>query len=334
VALFPGPAEAGGRGRVPDLEEKINKTFKLKNSRLTQLQLAPPGESFEIDVPLGGQSLTLELQRATVRGSKYRVLIQQADGTLVPAVAHQERNYRGKVRGIDGSAVSATLSDDGLSARILMPDGSEHWIEPAARKVPEAAANTHVVYEGQDVEGGATCATDPEQLVDPDGLDLDLRSAQSVACGTGMCLAELACDADVEFYNAYGSVSAVEERINAIVNAINIQYERDVDITHEITTIIVRTVEPDPYTSTSPETLLNQFRSHWQNNHGNIQRDSAHLFTGKNLDGNTIGIAWLNAVCGSYGYGVAQSNFTSNFAYVTDLSAHELGHNWGAGHCS
>ena len=59
----------------------------------------------------------------------------------------------------------------------------------------------------------------------------------------------------------------------------------------------------------------------------------AHLFTGKNLTGSTIGIAYLNVLCGNNAYGLSQSKYTGNFTNRTGLTAHELGHNWNANHC-
>jgi hypothetical protein len=116
----------------------------------------------------------------------------------------------------------------------------------------------------------------------------------------------------------------------------NLQDESEVEITHEITTILVRASAYQPYTSTDYGTLLNQFRSEWSGNQAGFVRDVAHLFTGKELDGNIIGVAWLGAVCNlssGYGYGLAQSDYNGNFLCATDLSAHELGHNWNATHC-
>ncbi|MCZ6836182.1 MAG: M12 family metallo-peptidase, partial [Planctomycetota bacterium] len=167
------------------------------------------------------------------------------------------------------------------------------------------------------------------------GLGGGGTSSPQTSAAAGACIAELACDADYEYLQDWGSVSGVESRINAVINAVNTQYERDVNITHVITTIIVRTSEPDPYTSSDAVTLLNQFRSHWEANHGNVQRDMAQLFTGKSINGGTIGIAWVGAVCSNYGYSMVESDFNgaNSFACTTDLSAHELGHNWGAGHC-
>jgi hypothetical protein len=59
--------------------------------------------------------------------------------------------------------------------------------------------------------------------------------------------------------------------------------------------------------------------------------------TGKNIVGGIIGRAWLFAICESqfsgFGYGFSESRFTSNMVDRTQLTAHELGHNWSADHC-
>ena len=95
-----------------------------------------------------------------------------------------------------------------------------------------------------------------------------------------MRVAQLAIDADNDYYRDYGSVSAVISQIEGIVNTVNVQYERDVGIRHEISTIIVRLQwGSDPYTTDPPTTdayaLLNVFRNHWNTNHQDIQRDVA-----------------------------------------------------------
>lgn len=71
----------------------------------------------------------------------------------------------------------------------------------------------------------------------------------------------------------------------------NLQYESEVDISHLITAIVVRTTSNDPYTSTSANTILGEFMAEWTSNPGSIQRDVAQMFTAKEVDGGTIGIA-------------------------------------------
>ena len=89
-----------------------------------------------------------------------------------------------------------------------------------------------------------------------------------------------------------------------------------------------------PLTSTNPSVLLSdQFGPFMRNGAGSdIPFDGlAHLFTGRDLNGGSIGIAYLRALCSSgSGYGVNQ-NLNSDTTSAL-LVAHELGHNFGAGH--
>jgi len=113
----------------------------------------------------------------------------------------------------------------------------------------------------------------------------------------------------------------------------NVQYERETDITHTLATMLVRTAEPDPYASSDAGTLLSTFTNDWNANRPN-SGDIRQLFTGKDVNGGTIGFAFIRVVCSTNAYGIVQSDFNNNLASATDLSAHEAGHNWGADHCT
>jgi hypothetical protein len=190
------------------------------------------------------------------------------------------------------------------------------------------------VYHGDDViASGGHCAA----LYPPVDTDEVLSGASGGAAAvTGLFIAELAVDTDYEYFQEFGSVEATVDQIETVINAVNVQYERDVSIRHAITQIVVRTAEPDPYDETDAELLLYEFANHWKTTQSHIQRDVAQLFTGKDLNGGTIGIAWVGGICSVfYGYSVVESNCGScgSLACKSDLSAHELGHNWGADHC-
>ncbi len=56
-----------------------------------------------------------------------------------------------------------------------------------------------------------------------------------------------------------------------------------------------------------------------------------HLFTGRDLDGTTVGIAWTGALCSNFfGAGLSEGNDTAAFDSL--VAAHEIGHNFGAPH--
>ncbi len=332
-------SKEGGSARASaDLIAQVNEILQLRSSSVVTLDInATPGAAASVNLPIAGEQYTLDLHPQSVRAPSYQVKVQLADGSLVDAEPGPIRTLRGTVVGVEGSAVAASLEADGLHARIFLSDDEQYWVEPVASRVAQAGPNHYVVYHNDDIIAPEkTCGLDhlPDALGNR-GVLGTVRQTTAGACGTGLCVAELAADADFEYFQDYGSnVDTVTSRINSVINTVNVQYERDVDITHLITTIIVRSAETDPYSSTDAVTLLNQFRNHWQSNQSGVQRDLAQLFTGKEINSSTIGVAWLDAVCSSFGYSMVQSDFNGNFGCATDLSAHELGHNWGADHCS
>ena len=53
----------------------------------------------------------------------------------------------------------------------------------------------------------------------------------------------------------------------------------------------------DPYTTINPNQALNQFSDYWNANHGSLNRDLVHMWTGKDFESTTIGMpisqAWI-----------------------------------------
>ena len=57
-----------------------------------------------------------------------------------------------------------------------------------------------------------------------------------------------------------------------------------------------------------------------------------HLFTGRDLKGNTIGVAYVGVLCTKNGVGLTEARGVLNVTFESLIVAHELGHNFGAGH--
>ena len=306
------------------------------------VRLDPPrevGSAFTIRVPTSTarpnaavEELELSLVPISLRSDDFHLVEYRADGSYVEVDPGPERTYTGVVPGLDGTRVAASVLENGLFAAVFLPDGSRRWIEPLSEFLPSADRALHVVYGSEDTTCQGVCGTDEK----PQKRGAEGESSLG-GCGGGMCIAQLATDADFEYYTAHGSNTVqVQNAIASVVNVLNHQYQTQIDnLTHTLTTMIVRTAEPDPYSSTNSSTLLTSFRNYWNANHAGVARDLAHLFTGKNLDGGVIGIAQVGVVCSlSNAYGLVQSDFTASFACKSDLSAHEIGHNWNASHCT
>jgi len=297
--------------------------------------VAPDGHAFSTFVPIGPQVVTLSLTPYDVADPLHFKVVEYRKGQYVEVARPTSRTYRGTIDEIPGSVIAASLLDEGLFARILLPDGGEYWIEPLAARIAEAGISDHAIYSSDNVRGkSGTCGTIAEEV--HGAVERFNVERGSGPCGANFCVAQVACDADVFFYQDWGnSTTAVVNRINTVFNAVNVVYERDVKIRHTITQIVVRTDGDEPYSTSEASTLLSQLANEWNNNLPSVPRDVVHMFTGRALDGSTIGIAYLGVICNNQqAYGLVESDCCGSLNCASDLSAHELGHNWNGPHCS
>lgn len=324
-----------------ELELQLESVLKVFNCTTDTLELPMNPDEFEFltGFEMGGMDYTLDLFPHSVRSPEsFQVLVPRADDTYEQVTTPLPHTLRGVVLGVPGSSVSASLIDGQLKGTIIMNDLT-WYIQPVSDVIDGYARDVHVLYNANDYYGGDwKCGTDTSGVDDMDHFLVTPRLAgyEDIAVDPDK-VCEIAFDADYEFYVKNGSsVNNTIADIEAIVNDMEFIYQRDTGIVYDITTIIVRDSEPDPYTTTSPDGLLSQFQNHWNSKQGSVQRDIAHLMTGKSLDGSVIGIAYLSVICNkASGYGLAESRFRGGgWNSRVGLSAHEIGHNWSAGHCS
>jgi len=185
----------------------------------------------------------------------------------------------------------------------------------------------------------ATCGTDPSQLAAPadaapaGGSDSPLHTlAAGLAAPAGsLQQADVGIVADNSYFLAHGANSAAD--MQSIMNQVDGIYQAELGVTlHVAQTVVFSSADPFG-TSTDPSTLLNSFTSYKGTPNSPIySSDVAHLFTRRDLNGSVIGIAWMSTLCGgSYASGLSQDFTTDNKSLVL-LTAHELGHNFGAPH--
>ena len=307
TSVFAGPANTGPNHQ---LDREINATLHLEGSWHTTLQISDaPTRRISISIPIENMTYTLELEPYSVRADAYSLFMQDDDGELYEVEPGPIRTLRGSLVELAGSRVAGTLMEDGLYARILLEDGTEYWMEPVGEKIDTAPSNLYAFYRNDDIipSGGSCAAEDHANVASILNMLANYDANNRSNRGGDLQVAEIACDTDYEYYQDWGSQT--ESRIESVINSLNQQYESEVNLRHEITTIIVRDTSSDPYTSSDAGTLLDQFRTQWNNNHGSIARDVAHLFTGRSLNNGTIGIAWLGVVCyTSSAYSLVQSD--------------------------
>lgn len=330
------PEEIRGYEPRPEMREVVNRTLDLDESDVARLDV--PRESigaFRLSIPHRDASLTLDLAKHSVRANDYKLFHQVEGGAIVEMEPGEVRTYRGTVEEIPGSIVAGSLTSGGFEGKVFMPDDRGNVIiEPLRRSLAVAGEDDHVIYRSmdRDVEIGGICGMEHAA---PNGDAIHHGARGATARGIdGINVAQLACDADFEYFVDLGSET--EARIETLVNTVNAQYERDTDITHEITAIIVRTTSNDPYTSNDSATLVNEVLNEWNDPSAfpSVNRDVVHLFTGKNIAGNVIGrAATIGGICTSLNGCFSQAEYNGVFDCASALVAHELGHLWGAFHC-
>ena len=149
---------------------------------------------------------------------------------------------------------------------------------------------------------------------------------------------EIAIASDFSMYNQFGSVAGTESATLAILNNVQTNFDDDFDdeIQFQVTTQFVSSCfgcDPAVWTNTTdPFTLLPNFRT-WGNSggFGGANFDVASLWTNRNFDGETIGLAYVGVLCSNSRYNILE-HYTNNASLLRVLQAHEFGHNFDADH--
>lgn len=350
AALYsPFAAAQKNSPRQPFDPEKSNKDLSRILRRYERLRVDAPdtvgkikrGERLSFVTSEG--NLEFELVPNDLRSAGYRSEATGADGSRRPvAAAPETRTFRGKVEGMDGAEVRFNLKDGSFEGMIVT-EGERFYFERLGKYEDAAAADEFIFYRGSDVleEAPGYCGVTLEAEVNGDaaGVAGQVASAFEMAAAGTLLEADIATEADYEYVSQLGGAAAANAEILSIMNLVDGIYETQLGVSLKVVYQHAWDSKPAgyPYTaSVDGPTVLTEFGNHWNQSFVNVARDLAHLWTGKDIASNgnasLAGIAWVGVVCRSpaNSYGVSQ-RFT-NTAVKQALTAHEMGHNFSAGH--
>lgn len=327
AALFALTTSATHAQVVQPAPAAILSTLQLRGGTLQDLNL-PKGlpNAFPLRIVLGKQAYTLNVHKHSLRAPGFKLLVD--DGKSLRQVATPALNtYQGNVVGLPDSKVALTLSNGQVQAFISL-GSHDWWVQPVTDAVRTAPLAQHVVYHLKDAIYPANgCSA---SVVSPVRPDMPITTPAN-ALGA----AEIALDCDNAYYRKNNSnVATTQAAATQIINAMDVIYRRDVEICYTISAIIVRQAAvytSGPNVGCSGTGLIQEMATRWGNNHTNVKRDLAHMFSGQGVFSGTIGCAGP-PVCGLTGFGVSRT--LGSLAANTGLVAHEVGHMWTAGHCS
>ncbi len=236
---------------------------------------------------------------------------------------------------VGGGQTRLTLDDDFIYG-FVEENGERYYVEPLWYYVPEAAHDLFVLYAAKDVNRDidATCAVveSEEHLQHLQNSEPVHENSQAefMACYQ----VEIAIAADRSMFLKYGSTAGVEDHNIGVINNTEVDYTSgsfNHNLFFVIVTQFVSTVNGPWTNSTDAGTLLDSFVA-WANANGfGESHDIGELWTDRDFDGGTVGIAYLDAVCTNHKYHCLQ-DFTSNGELLRCMTSHEIGHNFSCEH--
>lgn len=264
---------------------------------------------------------------------------------LDPATLAGVTVYKGRIVGSDNSWVRMTSNGDQLTG--IIHDGTEMFLMDSISSLQDAVSPTLMeelsnsgasvaMFRAEDVITTATCGAggahstilgDGETLGDVvrrfDNIGNNLAAAPDQSIAVKVVFDE----ALKQFAEARGSTPQAQTL--AHMNLVDGIFSNQVNVKILLTSTVQ--LPGNDTGGIDAGDLLGIFRQYTATN-GND--DISHLFTGREMDSNVAGIAYVSAICrDDVGIGLSEVGKDSRVPTVGGLiAAHEIGHNFGAPH--
>jgi hypothetical protein len=243
--------------------------------------------------------------------------------------------YRGIVAGRPQSWARIVLAPAGLSG--LVSDGETLYGIDAGGAAADGAPAMFRLADVYFAPGELGCETGAAAI---DGEQAFAALADEVtalaAAGAAVNL-DLGAVADFEFAQLFGANA--EAALLTRLNNVDGLFSEQLGVQVTVAEVDIFTSSDDPFSASAANTLLDQLARYRGDTPSQDAQGLTHLFTGRDLDGSTVGIAFFGAVCAtrsrfdarSFGAGLSQAR-AGNAVVDSLIAAHEIGHTFGAPH--
>lgn len=251
--------------------------------------------------------------------------------------------YRGRIAGEPGSWLRLTRDAAGRWAGLLW-DGAQLYAFESADSLAGADADNDTARLKAGPAGAPVVFRLADMQLEPGALGCAVADghgspAGSAKAGFGGLLRELektvesevdiAVLADADFAGRHADpVAALTARLNNIDGI----FSEQVGVTLNVTEFRVFTAANDPLTDTTDASTLLADLGNYKSGQPDLRSlGLVHLYTGRDLDDSTAGIAYTGALCSSrFGAGLSEGRRTITADSL--IGAHEIGHNFDSPH--
>jgi hypothetical protein len=310
---WPDPSVAAG-GLVPQHVEDLRPS----------LSHAPGVAQATLEFSAFGRTFRLRL-------SDNRNLSRLATGSAIQL-------YKGNLEGVPGSWARISILD-GLP-RGMIWDGHELFIVDAAADAVNYGATGTVMFKLSDasLEQGVSLADDvvekpSDAAAAYDAIVAELRSkTQALRGGIATQRVGISVLGDAAYLARYSNEAQARDAILTRMNSVDGIFSSQVGVELQVESVnVADDITANRFATTEPGSLLEELADVRSGNAALSATGLTHLFTGRQLDGNTTGIAYTHALC-SKRFGTSLSMAHNSVAIDALITAHEIGHVFGAPH--
>lgn len=317
-------------------KEVISPLFLSVNKESVRQILNSDYKTLNIDIPLEGNNIAnLKLAEYDILTPGAIIMEESSEGRKVFPADIRFKCYKGFYNNDMNSMVIICFADNFVKA-LLLTENNSYTL--ATLEDETRLSNECILYANNKIlrKNDFHCGTDELPLSEKTKHDVQNLKPESLS--NTFLQANIALEVDNYTYNLYGqSTQNVSTYVLSLLSVSSALYNRDINVKLSVPSIHIWTTT-DPYTGTTSNTLLNQFRTWWTSNMQATPRTLAHFITRR--PGGLGGIAWVDALCaspsGGYGYGFSNTDGPINplptYSWDAMVVSHELGHNFSSPH--
>ncbi|HEY8537401.1 MAG TPA: M12 family metallo-peptidase [Steroidobacteraceae bacterium] len=294
---------------------------------------------------LVGKPTTTRVVKFDAFGRRFELALEPNDRLQLARKTSAEDGvhlYRGHLAGIDGSW--ARIGTHGGEIHGLIWDGTDLYVVAPSDHVRDAlvppldpGSARNLLFRSSDalLEQGSLCATVSTQPATAQNayasMQRELRTLRAKADAD--LRIEVSAIGDALFRAQFASDDAAVDQMLLRLNNVDGIYSSELGVHVQVPTTVVYDSTSDPFSATP---VANDLLLELANLRGASPqlhaRGLTHLFTGRDLEGSTVGIGYVGTVCNAQ-MGAALTEIRGRGAWLESLiAAHEIGHNFGAIH--